>query len=181
MFDVLRECGALARVVPELEALWEDPDAAREALRALDAAAAAGRGLEARFATLVRLLEPLAVESLAGRLKTPADCRDLALLAARYGNSVADAGELDVEELFELFEAIDAWRRPGRFWALVDAALAGEQNARQVRSRLEHALAAGAAVDAGAIAKASTTPAEIGRQVAQARLTAIRRACEKRE
>jgi len=176
MLEVLRECGALARVAPELDALWEDSDAAREALRALDASAATGHSLEARLATLARMLDPFAVESLAARLKTPADCRDLALLAARYSNSVADAGELGVEELVELFEATDAWRRPGRFRSLVDAALAGEQNAGHVRSRLERALAAGAAVDAGAIAKTSTTPAEIGQRVAQARLTAIRRA-----
>ncbi len=176
MLEVLRECGALARVAPELDVLWEAPDAAREALRALDASAAADHSLDARLATLARMLDPLAVESLAARLKTPADCRDLALLAARYGNSVADAGELDVEELLELFEATDAWRRPGRFRALVDAALAGEENAAHVRSRLERALAAGAAVDAGAIAKTTTTPAEIGPRVAQARLAAIRRA-----
>lgn len=176
MFGVLRECDALARIVPELDALWEDPEVAREVLRALDASAAAGGSLEARFATLARALDPLAVESLAARLKMPGDCRDLALLAARYGNSVADAGVLGVEELFELLEATDAWRRPGRFKALIDAALAGEQNGGQARSRLERALAAGAAVEASVIAKASTTPAEIGRRVAQARLAAIRRA-----
>jgi tRNA nucleotidyltransferase (CCA-adding enzyme) len=176
MLGVLRECGALARIVPELDALWEDPGTALEALRALDASAAAGDSLEARFATLACSLDPIAVESLAGRLKMPADSRDLALLAARYANSVADAAELGAEELFELFEATDAWRRPGRFKALVDAALAGEQNAGRARSRLERTLAAGAAVDAGAIAKSSTTPAEIGRRVAAARLAAIRRA-----
>jgi len=176
MFGVLRECDALARIVPELDVLWEDPEVAREVLRALDASAAAGNSLEARFGTLARALDPLAVESLAARLKIPGDCRDLALLAARYGNSVADAGVLGVEELFELLEATDAWRRPGRFKALIDAALAGEQNGGQARSRLERALAAGAAVEASVIAKASTTPAEIGRRVAQARLAAIRRA-----
>jgi tRNA nucleotidyltransferase (CCA-adding enzyme) len=181
MLGVLRECGALARILPELDVLWEDPELAHDALRALDASAAAGDSLEARIATLARPLDPLAVESLASRLKMPADSRDLALLAARYGNSIADAELIGAEELFELFEATDAWRRPGRFKALADAALAGEQNAGEARLRLERTLAAGATVDAGAIAKASATPAEIGRRVAQARLAAIREVCERRE
>ena len=111
----------------------------------------------------------------------PADCRDLALLATRYGHSVAEAAALGVDELFELFEATDAWRRPGRFKVLIDAALADEQNALPARSRLERALAAATRIDAASIAKASTTPAEIGHRVAQARLAAIRDACEKRE
>jgi tRNA nucleotidyltransferase (CCA-adding enzyme) len=176
MLGVLRECGALARVMPEIDALWEDPDTAREALRALDASAAADDSLEARVAALARLLVPLAVESLAGRLKMPADSRDLALLAARYGNSVADAGELGAEELFELFEVIDAWRRPERLKKLISATLAGEQNAGRARLRLDRALSAAVTIDAGAIAQSSATPAEIGRRVAEARLAAIRRA-----
>ena len=65
LFEVLRECGALARIMPEVEALWDDADAAGEAMRALDAAAQAGAMLPARFAVLARWLVPLAVESLA--------------------------------------------------------------------------------------------------------------------
>jgi tRNA nucleotidyltransferase (CCA-adding enzyme) len=181
MIGVLRECGALARVMPELETLWEDPDAGREALRALDASARAGEALEVRLAALARSLDPVAVEALAGRLKMPADSRDLALLAARYGNSIADAGELAPEELFELFEATDAFRRPERFKALISAALAGEPDSEPARTRLGNSLAAAATVDAAAIAGSSATPAEIGRRVAEARLAAIREVCEKRE
>jgi tRNA nucleotidyltransferase (CCA-adding enzyme) len=181
MLGILRDCGALARIAPELDTLWQEPAAARDALHALDASAAAGGSLEARFGALARALDPLAVESLAGRLKMPADCRDLALLAARYGHSIAEAASLGIDELFELFEATDAWRRPGRFKVLIDAALADEQSALPARSRLERALAAAARIDAAGIAKSSTTPAEIGHRVAQARLAAIRDACEKRE
>jgi tRNA nucleotidyltransferase (CCA-adding enzyme) len=178
MIGVLRECGALARVMPELETLWEDPDAGRDALRALDASARAGEALEVRIAALARSLDPLAVEALAERLKMPADSRDLALLAARYGNSIADAGELTPEELFELFEATDGFRRPERFHSLVRAALAGEAGAEPARVRLERALAAAAEVDAAAIARSGATPAEIGRRVAEARLAAIRQTLE---
>ncbi len=180
MIGVLRECGALARVMPELETLWEDPDAGRDALRALDASARAGDALEVRLAALARSLDPLAVEALAGRLKMPADSRDLALLAARYGNSIADAGELTPGALFELFEGTDAFRRPERFHALTRAALAGEPDSTRARTRLGTALAAAAAVDAAAIAQSAATPAEIGRRVAEARLAAIRQALEDR-
>ena len=176
MIGVLRECGALARVMPELERLWEEPDAAREALRALDASAGAGGSLETRIAALARALDPLAVESLAGRLRMPAESRELALLAARYGNSIAGGGELDAQDLFELFESTDAFRRPERFRSLTMAALAGEPHAEPVRARLGRALSAAAGVDAGAIARSSATPAEIGRRVAEARLAAIHQA-----
>jgi tRNA nucleotidyltransferase (CCA-adding enzyme) len=176
VFDVLRECGALARVMPEVDALWEDADAARAALRTLDAAAQAGATLQARFAALARALDPLVVESLAGRLRLPADCRDLALLAARHSHAIEDAEELSAEEVLELFDATDAWRRSERFSELVAAALAGEPGSAAVRKLLERARAAAAAVNAGEIAKASSTPAEIRDRVAQARLAAIRQA-----
>jgi tRNA nucleotidyltransferase (CCA-adding enzyme) len=176
MFEVLRDCGALARVAPELNALWNDPGAAAQAMRALDAAARAGATLPARFAVLARWMDPLAVESLANRLKVPADCRDLALLASRYANTVLDAAQLDAEAVLDLFNAADAWRRPERFSELVSAAFAGEPGAEPERARLERARAVAAAVNAGEIAKASNGAADIRGRVDAARLAAVRRA-----
>ncbi|MBX9810274.1 MAG: multifunctional CCA tRNA nucleotidyl transferase/2'3'-cyclic phosphodiesterase/2'nucleotidase/phosphatase, partial [Burkholderiales bacterium] len=72
MFEVLRECGALARVMPEIDAVLASGGQGEEALRVLDAAAEAGGPLEMRFAALVRTLDPLAVEALADRLRAPA-------------------------------------------------------------------------------------------------------------
>jgi tRNA nucleotidyltransferase (CCA-adding enzyme) len=175
MFEVLRECGALARVVPEVDALWDEPETTVAALHALDATAQAGASLPARFAALARLLEPLAVESLSTRLKVPSDCRDLALLAARHANAIADAVELDAPTLLELFNAVDLWRRPERFADLMTAALAGEPDAAQARARLERARDAAVAVNAGEIAKACRNPGEIQQKVAAERLAAIAR------
>lgn len=175
MFEVLRGCGALARVAPEVDALFDDADAAG-ALAALDAAAAAGAPLEVRFAALSRFLDPLAVEALAARLKAPAACRDLALLAARHVHTIADAGVLDAAAVLELFDATDAWRRPERFALLTDASLAGEADIRVARARLGHAREAAAAVDAGAIAGAAHGAEEIRERLRAARLAAIRRA-----
>jgi tRNA nucleotidyltransferase (CCA-adding enzyme) len=162
--------------MPEVDALWDDADAAREAMRILDAAARAGAGLPARFAALARALYPLAVESLAARLKVPADCRELALLAARHANTVLDAAELDAESVLELFNAVDAWRRPERFAELAAAAFAGEPDAAPAQARLERARAAAAAVKAGAIAQASKNTTDIRANVDAARLEAVRKA-----
>jgi len=181
MFDVLRECGALAHVMPEVDALRDDADAARSAMHALDAAAQAGATLPARFAALARSLEPLAVESLATRLKLPADCRDLAMLAAGHANAVLDAAELDAESVQELFNTVDAWRRPERFAELMTAAFAGEAGTGPARARLERALKAAAAVKGGEIAKAANGAAAIRGNIDAARLEAIREALGKRD
>jgi tRNA nucleotidyltransferase (CCA-adding enzyme) len=176
MFEVLRECGALARVMPEVDALWENPDAARDAMRALDAAADASATLPARFAALTRELEPLAVESLAIRLKTPADCRDLGLLAARHSTRVLDAAEEGANSVLELFNMADAWRRPERFNDLMTSSFAAEPDAGPTRARLERALRAAVAVKAGLIAKDSQRAEVIRINIDAARLEAIRKA-----
>jgi len=148
-------------------------------MAALDAVAQAQATLPARFAVLARPLAPLAVESLATRIKVPADCRDLALLAARHANTLLDAAELDAEAVLELFNAVDAWRRPERFAELLTAAFAGEPSAAPARARLERARAAAAAVNAGEIAKAAKAATEIRGEVNAARLAAIRAALKR--
>ncbi|MEN3354122.1 MAG: hypothetical protein V7640_2280 [Betaproteobacteria bacterium] len=175
-FDVLNDSGALARVAPEIAALFEDMGAAQEITDALDQTASAGEPLEVRFAALARFLDPYAVEALANRLKLPASVRDLAVLAARHANSIADAEALQAEAILELLNAADAWRRPERFSGLLRAALAGEPTPARAIRRLEAAREAAASVDAGAIAKATGKPDEIRNRVAAARLEAVRAA-----
>src|SRR5262245_45263692 len=169
MFEVLRESGALARVMPEIDALWDDPDATRPAMRALDAAAHQGATLPARFAALTRSLDPLAVESLASRVKVPGDCRDLALLTARHANMVLDAPEVGAEAVLEVFNLADAWRRPDRFAELMIAAFADEADGASARARLERALQAAVAIRAGEIARASKDTEAIRMNVDAAR------------
>src|SRR5262245_15463508 len=176
MFEVLHECGALARVMPEIELLYEEPEEAAEAMRLLDLAATEECKLEVRLAVLARGCDPLAIESLAERIKLPSACRELALLAAQHTNLIADARELDAAELLELLDSTDAWRRPERFSDLLEAALVGEPQADAVRARLEIAQRAASAINAGAIAREAKTPAEIRSRIDDARLSAIRRA-----
>jgi tRNA nucleotidyltransferase (CCA-adding enzyme) len=176
MFEVLQETHALARIVPELAAAFEDPELARSALEALDTAAGAGGPLEVRFAALTRALDPYAVERLAARLKVPASVRDLALLAARHGNAILDAEDLAPEALLELLDQTDAWRRPERFEDLLKAAAAGERDTQRALNRMRRARQAAAEVDAGAIAKESANAREIKERVSTARVQAIRAA-----
>ena len=178
MMRVLRDCGALARVAPEIDALFEGGERAAAPLAALDAAARDGGSLEVRFAALARALDPLAVEALAGRLKAPAACRDLALLAARHANLIADATELDAGELLDLLDAADAWRRPERWSELITAAIVAEPETTRVREWLERVRKAAAGVDAGAIARAAEGPGEIRHRLHSARLAAIRQVLE---
>ncbi|MGQ0751868.1 MAG: multifunctional CCA tRNA nucleotidyl transferase/2'3'-cyclic phosphodiesterase/2'nucleotidase/phosphatase [Betaproteobacteria bacterium] len=173
MFRVLRECGALARIVPEIDALIERSGA--EMLNAPDVVAEQERALETRFAALARALDPLAVESLAGRLKAPAACRELAMLAARHGNVIVDAKELDADALLDVLERTDAWRRPQRFSDLVAAVLAAEPETEPVQALLERAVQAGAAVDGGAIAREAASADEIRQRLHSARREAVAR------
>jgi len=173
MLNALSECGALARVAPQLAAALEDEELKQSALQALDAAAAANQPLEVRFAALLRDLNPFAVDALAARLRPPAACRELALLAARHGHSILDADGLDAAELAALFDATDAWRRPERFDQLIDAATAGAGDLRRAIRRLEDALEAARAVDAAALSRAGRGGEDIRKRIAAARLEAI--------
>jgi tRNA nucleotidyltransferase (CCA-adding enzyme) len=176
MFEVLHECGALERIAPEIATLFEEPLRAGAALAALDATAREGAPVEVRFAALTRTLDPYAVDALAERLKLQSAVRDLALLAARHANAIADAEGLPAEAILELLNAADAWRRPERFEQLLQAALAAEHGTDASLRRLRQAYAAAAAIDAGALAKSTPKGKAIRDRVSAARLEAIRQA-----
>ena len=145
MFEVLRECGALVRLMPGVNRLWGDaphesaePRAADSLLRALDACAEMRCALPERFACLGHAIEaaraPMvpespdsarretelpALDALCDRLRVPAACRELAELAAREFDAVWRAESMAPEELLNLLERCDALRRPQRFDTLL--------------------------------------------------------------
>jgi tRNA nucleotidyltransferase (CCA-adding enzyme) len=114
-FDILRDCGALAVLLPELE--W--PAGARQALQR--AAAQLGAEPSLRFAALLADTPAEAITALCERLRVPSDYRALALLTARLHRRIADAATLDAAGVLELLEAADAFRRPDRFELLLRA------------------------------------------------------------
>ena len=174
MFRVLTECGAAAVVLPELAGPLAGVAGARR-LAALDAGAARGFELAARFGLIAMHAEEAAIELLCARLRVPQECREMALLAARYHADVRKADKLPPAALLGLLQTTDALRRGDRFMQLLEvcAVSAGEPVSNPAATRLRAALAAARAVDAGAVAKSSTEPALIKERVAQARLTAI--------
>ncbi len=143
MIRVLRECGALARILPELDRLFGVPqpekyhpeiDTGEHVLRVIDRAAATAQPLAVRWACLLHDLgkgdtpadilphhygheakSARRAREVSERLKAPADCRELAELVAREHGIIARAAELRPETLVKLLERADALRRPERF------------------------------------------------------------------
>jgi tRNA nucleotidyltransferase (CCA-adding enzyme) len=164
MLAVLRDCGALARILPELDALWGVPqpplhhpevDTGVHMMLVIDYAAGQGYELPVRFAALMHDLGkgatppehwpkhhghegvgPGLITALCKRLRVPAECRDLAVMTAREHGNVSRALELRANTLVTLFERCDAFRKPQRFAQML---LASECDARG-RGDENHAL-----------------------------------------
>jgi tRNA nucleotidyltransferase (CCA-adding enzyme) len=170
MFGVLAECDALVRVLPE----WSSLDGAR-ALGALDAAVARGVPLPVRYAALFAGSAEEVADRASERLRVPADCRDLAVLAARSCPAVERAGRLDAAALVDLLQHVDAFRRPERFESLLtacecDATAAGCADVAGL-ARLRRGAEAARAIDAGAVARSH--PEEVAAAVRAARIAAV--------
>ncbi len=171
---VLRECGAMARVLPELDAVYDRADVPERLAARLEHAAARGYGLPVRYAALVLDLDPEAADRLAGRVNAPGDCRDLARIAIRERGIVADPPP-DAQDRLALLERVDAFRRPERLRGLLEVAecdaLAPDPARFAPRQALLAALEAARAVDGGAVAREH--PDDVPGAVRRARLAAI--------
>ena len=149
MLLALRDCGALQRILPEVDALFGVPQPAQHhpevdtglhILLAVDYAAAHHYPLTVRFAALThdlgKALSPPQylpkhhghehrsvelVERLSERLRVPGECRDLAVLAARCHGDVHRAQELRPATVLKLLSAADVYRKPERFEELLAA------------------------------------------------------------
>ena len=207
MFQVLRDCGALARLLPELDRLFGVPqppehhpevDTGVHVMLVVDWSAAQGFELPVRFAALVHDLgkgttppefwpkhhghEARSVElvrTLSERLRVPADCRDLAVAVARDHGNAYRAAELRPATLVELFERVDAFRRPERFAAFLQACECDFRGRPGYETKpfpapgyLREALEIARAVDAGAVARAAD-PARVREAVYEARAQAL--------
>jgi tRNA nucleotidyltransferase (CCA-adding enzyme) len=173
MIAVLRECGALARILAELDRWFDRPDVPEALARRLDSAATRGYGLAVRFALLVLDLGADDAGRLAARVNAPGDCRELALLAIRERDAIA-AKDLDADATLEVLERSDAFRRPDRLDRLLEVAQC-DAHARSGNAPdpalLRRALEAARKVDAGAIAR--DNPQDIPGALRRARLVAI--------
>ena len=210
MFAVLRECGALARLLPEVDALFGVPqradyhpeiDTGVHTLMVVDEAARRNFALPVRFAALTHDLGKATtpaeilprhighemrsvqlVTVLCERLRVPGECRDLALLAARYHGDIHRAAELRATTLVTLLERTDALRRPERFSQLLQACqcdfngrLGWQDRPYDSPQHLLAVLAAVNGVAAGKIAAACDDKAKIPERIHAARVAAVKR------
>lgn len=141
-FQVLRDCGALAVLFPEVDALYGVPAPAKwhpeidtgvHTLMTLTMAAMLSPEVDVRFATLChdlgKGLTPKElwprhhghgpagvklVEGLCKRLRVPNDIRDLAKLVAEFHDLIHTFPILLPKTIVKLFDSIDAWRKPHR-------------------------------------------------------------------
>ena len=143
MFEVLRRCGALARILPEVDRLWGVPqppehhpevDTGLHLMMVLDVAADLQTSLEVRYACLCHDLgkgttaadvlpkhighEQRSVQltrAVGARFKVSSACRELAELVAREHGNVHRSADFGPAALLRLIERCDALRRPQRF------------------------------------------------------------------
>ncbi len=155
MFETLRACGALARLVPEVERLWGVPqradyhpeiDTGVHLMMVLDMSARLSASLAVRFACLGHDLgkgttpadvlprhlgheqrSVALVRVLCDRLKVPVTARELAEVVAREHGNIHRSAEFGAAALVRLLERCDAFRRPERF---AETLLACECDAR---------------------------------------------------
>ncbi len=160
LFEVLRGCGALRRLLPEVDRLWGVPQRAEHhpevdtgvhLMMVLDMGARLGARLPVRFACLGHDLGKGAtpaevlprhighearsaqmLKAVCERLRVPTDCRELAEVVAREHGHIHRSGELGPAALVRLLERCDALRKPARFHEVL---LACECDAR---GRLGH-------------------------------------------
>ena len=148
-FTTLRDCGALKKILPEVDALFGVPqpvnyhpgiDNGIHVMMVLDDTARCDHSLEVRFAVLghdlgkgntpanilprhigheMRSVELL--KALCERLRVPSECRDLALLVAKHHSNIHRAKELRADTLVKLFDSCDLWRKPERFALILQA------------------------------------------------------------
>lgn len=149
MFDVLRACGALKRLLPEVDRLWGVPqpeqhhpeiDTGLHLMMVLDMAARLNAPLTVRFACLghdlgkgttpvEELPRHIAHEArsarllkgLCERLRVPIACAELADVVAREHGNIHRSGTLGATALLRLLERCDAIRKPQRFTEVLQA------------------------------------------------------------
>ncbi|TYC57429.1 multifunctional CCA tRNA nucleotidyl transferase/2'3'-cyclic phosphodiesterase/2'nucleotidase/phosphatase [Marinobacter sp. BW6] len=117
-FEVLRDCGALSVLIPEIE----PSHAFSEAMETLQCVHnQADADTDERFAALLSPLEESVALARAKALKAPNDCQNLARLVTAFTAQIRgiDAQQPEAKVLLDLLDQADFWRRPERFSALL--------------------------------------------------------------
>lgn len=143
MFEVLRACGALKKIMPELDRLWGVPqpemyhpeiDTWVHIMMVIDYAAKSGFSLPIRFAGLthdlgkgttpkdmwprhtgheVRSVNLL--QDVSKRLRVPNECKELAQIVAKFHGKVHQVSQMSPDKALQFLIDTDAIRQPQRF------------------------------------------------------------------
>jgi tRNA nucleotidyltransferase (CCA-adding enzyme) len=207
MFDVLRDVGALVRIMPEIDAMSACTTSGDARIKqVVNYAAQLEFSLAVRWAAMLaatashasgtidklsdsvspsvlRSISLLAAQ-LCTHLKVPTEVRDVTLQVLREHVVVEQALHLTPESMVQLFERCDAFRRPARFTQILQVvrSLHSENSDFLQQSYLEQALEAARAIPSGEIARAAMLdlpnhPQQIAMAISQARANAIRNQC----
>jgi tRNA nucleotidyltransferase (CCA-adding enzyme) len=210
MFEVLRSCGALNRIIPELDKLWGVPqppqhhpevDTGVHVMLVLDYAAQKDFSLSVRFAALMHDLgkgttpkEILPrhigheergahlVKDVCKRLRVPNDCKELAVMVAKFHGKLYQSLEMRPSTLLEFLIQLDAIRQPERFNDFLQACEADSRGraglegcSTPAADLMRKVLGAASSVDAGAIASKQSDVEKIKTAIFEARVEAIKR------
>jgi tRNA nucleotidyltransferase (CCA-adding enzyme) len=149
MFDVLRACGALQKILPELDKLWGVPqppqhhpeiDTGVHVMMVIDYAAKQNFSLAVRFSTLMHDLgkgeTPFEVlprhigheersmrllKDICKRLRVPNDCKELAQIVAKFHGKLHQSLQMRPSTLLDFLIELDAIRQPARFKEFIKA------------------------------------------------------------
>ncbi len=211
--EVLRDCGALQRVFPEIDCLFGIPqpekhhpeiDCGIHTLMVLEQASLLSEDPVIRFAALVHDLgkgtTPQAqlpshkgheersvglIEKMCERYRAPVRFRELAVIVARHHLDCHRAAEMRADTILHKLEAMDAFRRPGRFDQFLIACEADIRGRKGFEDRpypqaqyLKNALAAANAIDTSKVNHDDAGGREIAKRISALRIAAIKKVIE---
>lgn len=187
MLQILRECGAWSRIFKEFS--WTAADLnsnpqTQKLAQALSRAAEQQVNLNIRFAIVIHFLFQLAEQEkpardqllrLCQRLRVPMECQSFAQIVLAQYDALMQSNLATPEQLVNLFQLCDAWRRSERFddiltaCLLINAFLCGED----FFSPLRQALSATHTINVSVIANSCQDSQAIAAEIKRARIQAI--------
>ncbi len=196
MFAVLRDCGALQRLLPDLDRLWDVPAEGQQppgvtnigvqVMQVVDLAAELQTPLTVRFACLVHTLQESGSKSnspgaqplkdVCQRLRIPVECKELAEVVAREHTNIHASAALDATGMVHLLERCDAFRKPERLVEILQACacIAGGRATAQTGTlpypqapRLAQALACAQSVATDVVAGAAVSAGASGPKIGE--------------
>jgi len=168
LFEVLADCGALARCLPEVDRRFAAHGTEMRA--AIDCAVHADAPIAQRWALLFGD-DVAAAEAASERVRVPLACRDLAVLLARLGPQLS--GMPDAAARLAVMMESDVFRRPERLAGVLAAAACRSDLAAIDRAAWDRAIAAACGVDGGAVARSTRDRSAIPDAIRAARVAAI--------